>query len=399
MPYILMEKAHGMPLSTFNWDPALSSQAGEARPPITPQAKEKIMYQLGEITSQLFHLRFDRIGSLVEDENLITITKCLHPALLWHGRDSYGEPDVLRGPFVTDADFYKALLSSFTLHVECLPMDHHVFFAPLPLPHEYQSFEQYRFATDLWNDFVTLGMKNDSGRNRLDYVMAGKVMESIIPSLSQAHLALEEKGGFPLHHPDLSVSNIFIDADFNISCVIDWGFSSCVPLSLLLATPGLPHPRDDMDPALTTLFRKGFLEGLQSSTQILPPPSIFSTSRKAWLFARITSLDCPQDVKLFTELVSMTLQKHNISVPAWFTKMAKRKRTLEKLQSLTAENRPREEIGREEAQYFFCTGSRRLALARKLTLVAQLNEDSVADSKLWRWMMQYVQARDSIMSL
>lgn len=356
------------------------------------------MYQLGEITSQLYNLRFDRIGSLVEDENSITVTKCLYPALLWHRRDIYGEDDISRGPFSTEAEFYKALLSAFVLHVECLPMDHHVFFAPVPLPHEYQSFEQYRFATDLWNDFITLGLKNDSGRNRFDYVLAGTVIKTFIPSLTDAHLALREgKKGFPLHHPDLSVNNVFVDADFKITCIIDWSFSSCVPLPIPLSTPGLPHPRNDMDPTLTAPYRMGIIEGLRSSTGVSLTPSIFSTSRKAWLFARIVNLDSLQDFKLFTELLSLTLGKDNINIAAWFNKMAKKQRSLKKLQALTAEDRPLEEIQKEEAQYFNCLPPQRLVLSKKLALAAVLRERFVADATLWRWIARYVQDRDSVM--
>jgi hypothetical protein len=63
------------------------------------------------------------------------------------------------------------------------------------------------------------------------------------------------ENGFPLWHPDLSMSNTFVDDDFNI---IDWAFSSTVPISTLLMTPSLPHPRDDIDMILVPTFRASF---------------------------------------------------------------------------------------------------------------------------------------------
>ena len=44
---------------------------------------------------------------------------------------------------------------------------------------------------------------------------------------------------FPLCHPDLSVNNIYVDDDYNITFIIDWAFASSVPEPMLLAALGI----------------------------------------------------------------------------------------------------------------------------------------------------------------
>ena len=75
--------------------------------------------------------------------------------------------------FNVDGHYYEALLSAFLLHVRELPMEQHAFFAPIPVPDEFETFLSYRSATDRWNDFVTIGSKIESSKNRLDYCIAG----------------------------------------------------------------------------------------------------------------------------------------------------------------------------------------------------------------------------------
>jgi hypothetical protein len=65
------------------------------------------------------------------------------------------------------------------------------------------------------------------------------------------------ESGFPLSHPDFRMDNIFVDDDLNITYIIDWAFSSTVPISTLM-TPSLPHPRDDVDTTLVPTFRASF---------------------------------------------------------------------------------------------------------------------------------------------
>jgi len=70
-----------------------------------------------------------------------------------------------------------------------------------------------------------------------------------------------------IHHPDLSVNNIFVDEEFNITCIIDWAFCSTVPLSILLTAPGLPQSRHELDESLLPMFEKGFRHALEENVQ------------------------------------------------------------------------------------------------------------------------------------
>ncbi|PGG97352.1 hypothetical protein AJ79_09223 [Helicocarpus griseus UAMH5409] len=76
---------------------------------------------------------------------------------------------ICRGPFRDETELYRSLIFAFSQHIQLLPLEHHKFFAPVPVKTEYSSFSAYRSATDLWNDFVTVGCKIDSSENRLDY--------------------------------------------------------------------------------------------------------------------------------------------------------------------------------------------------------------------------------------
>ena len=88
---------------------------------------------------------------------------------------------------------------------------------------------------DLWNAFMTIGCKIDSAENRVDYRIAGGALREIVRRLERPAVSSE---GFPLCHPGLSVNNIYVDDDCNITTIIDWAFASFIPESMLLATPG-----------------------------------------------------------------------------------------------------------------------------------------------------------------
>ena len=188
------------------------------------------MRQLGAITSQLLNLRFDKIGLLFKEDKEYRVKECLSPALIWHQQDSLGD-DVARGPFQHDHDYYESLLLAALLHVRELPLEQHAFFAPIPELKEFETFLSQRSAVSRWNDFVTVGSKIDSSKNRLDYCITGHFLRKIIPSITRQSFAiLDDINKYPLGHPDLSTSNIFVDDDFNITCIIDWAFSSTVPI-------------------------------------------------------------------------------------------------------------------------------------------------------------------------
>ncbi|KAG9249705.1 uncharacterized protein F5Z01DRAFT_668523 [Emericellopsis atlantica] len=284
-----------------------------------------------------------------------------------------------------------------------LPMGHHVLRAPVPVPEEYPTFSKYYAATDRWNDFVTLGGIVDSSMNRLQYCIATELLrDSIIPGMilpdNQSTL------GFPLHHHDISVQNIFVDDDLNITCVIDWAFSSTVPPAQLLATPGLPHPRDlVLDLSLANAFRSGFESEDSNADRLIVEPDCWKVAQMVSHYMRLVNLDALQDYGHLETLCVLARRRvspedddYDInSLPAM---MATKATTLEALalaSKLAADDEPESETRRREKEYFNAVGSKRLAIARKVALAAKVNPQFVADGRLWRWVDAVIEYCDS----
>jgi len=404
VPFILMSKASGSALNAWDWNnlhcSKLSASHEKPRSCLTFMEKKKIMKQIGRITSQLSRLRFDYIGSIFEEEGTYKIKNCLSSAFSLYGRDKFRE-NIDRGPFTHEKEYYESLVSAFLLHVESLPLEHHIFLAPVPTPDEYNTYDDYRSATDRWNDFVTVGSKIDSGKNRLDYFIIGRLLQNMIPSLAKISdfKSSDDSAGFPLSHPDLSLSNIFVDDDCNITCVIDWAFTTSVPFAALLMTPGLPHPRDGMTSSLTTAFRNGFEEDQHSCSKTYKietgsPYTMWDQCRNIWLFTRLINMDSLQDVRHFTQLYTSISGEADINVPILLKRIKTQGEFPRKALSLTADDQPSSDIEREEMEYFSHVGLKRLALSRKLTLVSNMSEGFLANGRLWRWLAKAVGSED-----
>lgn len=130
-----------------------------------------------------------------------------------------------------------AQISAITEHVKYLHLGYHCFFAPIPAPSEYSDYAGFWEASNWWSDFVTVQSKIDSSDNRVDYVLAGEVLSEIVTKWiddPSDDFRDDYEHRFAIHHADLSVNNIYVDEDFNITCIIDWAFCSAVPLSMLL---------------------------------------------------------------------------------------------------------------------------------------------------------------------
>ncbi|KAI9798737.1 MAG: hypothetical protein M1825_005019 [Sarcosagium campestre] len=385
VPFILMSKAPGSPLSAWTWDQIQTSKAPsrvrEPRPCLTSTQKSKIMRQLGQMTYLLSRLRFDKIGSIFEEAGSFQAKTCLSMALLLHGRDQFGK-EISRGPFTEECEYYTSLTSTLRLHAELLPLEHHAFFAPVPIPIEYKDYDDYLNAMDRWNDFVTLGSKIDSGKNRLDYFVLGTLLQQMVQSLAQITPAAPS--GFPLSHPDLSASNIFVDDDLNVTCIIDWAFSSTVPSSMVSITPGLPHPRDNVGSLLGSAFEDGFKE--EMGADLVPRDTTWDKSRHLWLLTRLVNLDSLQDFHLFSELYHLVYGVTDI--PQLFRAVEQQEPFIDKRQTLAADDKVVDEIAREESEYFSHVGPERLAVSRKLKLISDMNQTFVADKKLWKWLAE-----------
>ncbi|KAL9104367.1 MAG: hypothetical protein Q9163_000667 [Psora crenata] len=400
VPFILMSKAQGVALSAWSWDTHRCSKVlaphEKSRPCLSLTQKEKIMKQLGEITSQLSRLRFDYIGSVFEEEGTYQIKSCLSPSFCLYGRDEFKE-EINRGPFLREREYYESLISAFLLHVECLPLEHHILLAPVPIPDEYNSYDEYLAATDRWNDFVTVGAKIDSSKNRLDYIALGRLLQDMIPSLVEdSYLSSNHAGAkYPLYHPDLSVNNIFVDDNnCNITCIIDWAFSTTVPLSALLATPSLPHPRDKMGPSLIRAFQNGYeahqlsFAGVPEIMMVAHRRAGWDKCRNIWLFTRLVNLDSLQDVYHFTELYTLLLAEGEVNIPILLKTVKAAEDFSRKAGSLVVHDPSSCDIEREEREYFSQVGPKRLALSRKLTLISYMNVGFIADQRLWRWLAE-----------
>jgi hypothetical protein len=122
-----MSEAPSRPLSKF-W-----TSAGSPQPDLETPNKAKILSQLGGITWKLSQLRFDKIGSLFEDE-FFEIRECLSRGHMLHRRYSLEIP---RGPFTSEAKFYNSLVSAFLEYAEILQLSYHCFVAPVPSRDDY----------------------------------------------------------------------------------------------------------------------------------------------------------------------------------------------------------------------------------------------------------------------
>ncbi|KFY72688.1 hypothetical protein V499_07186 [Pseudogymnoascus sp. VKM F-103] len=207
--------------------------------------------------------------------------------------------------------------------------------------------------------------------------------------------------GFPLCHPDLSASNIFVDNDLNITCIIDWAFESTVPVSTALMTPGLPHPRDGTEPYLDSAFKSGFItNGIYNEAKL--DFRLWKCTRRAWLFTRLTILNGIQDYCYFKELYTSAYKPaEGINIPALFKASQKGHKLIELAKELADDEEWAPEILKDEEDYFSVIGKmetpdvgrkeaaligiERRAIARKITMVSGLSQDFVADERLWRW--------------
>jgi hypothetical protein len=299
------------------------------------------------------------------------------------------------------------MLSAFLLHVQELQIQQNVFFAPIPQPRDFTTSLSSNHATSRWNDLIKVGGEIDSAKNRLDYCAAGYFLRTMIPIISTDIFAavLSPEDGFPLFHHDLSVGNIFVDADFNITCIIDWAFASTVPISTLLMTPGLPNPRDDTDTFLESAFRSGFEKHYFHGKDTHLLPQLWEQIRCVRFFPRLTILDGFQDYSYFKDLYASIYQTPaNIELNLWqLFKWTQKENTFltELSRTLYDDERSVLEVSEEEEEYFAVIGGlgemfeeeyisklegiERQAIVRKVTLASELSQDFVTDSRLWLW--------------
>lgn len=316
------------------------------------------------------NIRFDQIGSLFRKDGSYFTGKCLYSSLLWQSRDEFDEDDIPRGPFTEAESFYKALISALFVHVTELSMEHHLFQGPVLLPEKYDDFQEYRIATDRWNDYVAVVSKTDSMQNRLDYALVGLSLQDSVPLLAEKDNHTKCRG--LLSQPDLSCQNIFVDDEFNITCIIDWAFASSIPHSMLLVRPGLPYPRDRIQPSLTNPFSRAFVAagGFDGEKDLY-----FSYGSIFWAFSRLVNLDALQDHLHFSGfLQKLTGQE----VCPYLHRLREREEIKQIHQILLTYEVDEKGPNKDEKRYFSCVGHERYALSQHLTMIAEMNKDFVA---------------------
>ena len=214
----------------------------------------------------------------------------------------------------------------------------------------------------------------------------------MIPYFSQCEAqttGLED--GFPIRHPDLSINNIFVDDECNITCIIDWAFASSVPISELLTTPGLPHPRDQLEPSLIAAFRTGFLNHSIEEGKVIHQ-SIWEMADKVWHFLRLVNLDALQDYNHFAELYTLVLGHQTADIPTIFREQYATGAVSDMAKTLSSEDQQPDKIKRDEDAYFSAVGAERRALSMKLTIASELNQGFVADRRLWYWIEECLES-------
>ncbi|KAJ5100766.1 Aminoglycoside phosphotransferase [Penicillium angulare] len=393
IPFIFMSEAPGWPLSKV-WKSADSSQ-----PSLETPTKAKIISQLGKITWKLAQLRFDKIGSLYEENNSFIIKECLSRGHMMNERCSL---DIARGPFTSKEEFYDSLISALSEHAEALRLSHHCFIAPVPSRSDYLSYRQYESAVDLWNDFVTIGRKIDSSDNRLDYIVAVDALHDVIQKFQLPETYPET---FPLCHPDLSVNNIYVDEDYNITCIIDWAFASTIPEPMLLTPPGLPQYRDEISSELQISFIDGFIASMSESTRENPVHRYrksLERGRVFWKLSRLLNLDSINDYPLFSTLWKFTHGPEQDLVQ-YFLQQRRSAHYIQLYNEVQQEDESIFKIEKDEKDYFRNKDLRH-TIANKMTLMSEwktkytdkrlprLREDMfVTSANLWKWVQIFIQ--------
>ncbi|KAF4978223.1 hypothetical protein FZEAL_5328 [Fusarium zealandicum] len=389
VPYILQSKAAGRSLGSYDWSqlPRVSRSPNYRPPlPLSDKDREKIMSQLGTIMSELSDHRFEKIGSIFNDGNGgYFVGECLSPSLTWQERDSL---DLERGPFDEEHDYFKSLISAFTSHAQELPLTPHVFFAPVPDIQDYKSIASYNIASRRWNDFVAIGQKVDHSKNMLFYSIAGQFLCEMIP-----RLICGLRTSFTLSHPDLHPGNIYVDDDLNITCIIDWSSASSGPITEVLATPSLGGSATPPSVFLAAAFRSGFSRRASKVAPDLLHLNLWETSERIWSFSRLVRLLSKNDHEHFRRLFELVYEtgaeeaRSSIGILWLFHERANWDENKTLLAELQGEDITAEELQKDERACFppqRTTDSDAIAVARKLTLMSEMNPGFLADHRLWQ---------------
>ncbi|KAJ5799547.1 uncharacterized protein N7518_001615 [Penicillium psychrosexuale] len=400
IPYILMSKAEGKTLETMWGGNDLHNRLDSIE-------INKVMSQLGHITWKLAQVRFPQIGSLFEENGSFVIGQCLSRGHIQHKRHSLrGIP---RGPFTKENEFYLSLIAALIKHAAKLPLVHHCFAAPIPSRNDYPNTDLWHAAWDLWSQFVTIGHKIEGAANRVDYTIAADALTHLISQYKGNWHGVTFPSTFALCHPDLSTSNIFVDDQYNITCIIDWAFATTVPLPLLLLPPGFPRSRHKLDERFCLGFIDGFKDAalnVQRNPVGLSVPKAIQcveNSEFAWCLTRLLAFDSTDDLSLFRTMWESVVLSNQKLESYFFSQ-----RTLPHFRDLHERIRLDDfsevHIQKSKTDLFTKPLTFELSLARHLTMVSDwgFNYDPlkcaglrdtgqifITDRRLWRWVLEF----------
>ncbi|KAK7425086.1 hypothetical protein QQZ08_008363 [Neonectria magnoliae] len=199
----------------------------------------------------------------------------------------------------------------------------------------------------------------------------------MIPRLTSTNV------NFVLSHPDLHLGNIFVDEDFNITSIIDWGSESSGPMIELVATLGLSGSLSPPKESLAAAFRSGFCQGGQ-----IFEPEQWGKAERMWRFARLVRMLSTQDYNHFKVLYDLVYEKDSEDILRMFREQSMQDHG-KALMAKLSQGELEEEEGHIEEQEDDEDGhvdeSNGPAVARKLTLMSEMNPNFVADKRLWLW--------------
>jgi hypothetical protein len=103
------------------------------------------------------------------------------------------------------------------------------------------------------------------------------------------------------------------------------------------------------------------------------------------------TLDGLQDYHYFAELYALLYGPNDeTNIPRLFKDIQKEEGFIELAGALAKDDRSAIKVKGDEEDYFRNSGSRNEAIARKLTIVADMGEGFVEDRRLWRWIEEAI---------
>ena len=186
---------------------------------MTWSSKELLVRKVVALLAQLFQQRFPTIGNLyMNNHQQFRQGQNVEFVFFW---ENHLEFEVARGPFSSSEEWLRA-----SLDVQLQAMDHPA--DVMPGPYDDSDEEE---AHDASRRRAT--WKKDLGQRLI------KLLPTILPA--------DEPQIFTLHHHDLHADNIFVDANHELSGIIDWECMPTVPLWVACEIPKFLQTLRDRD--------------------------------------------------------------------------------------------------------------------------------------------------------